>query len=76
MADSDIVTPVTSNTSGKPASGLLSLPARSTAQINMSHVHRDTAWKGREGKGREGKGREREGKGREGKLFRIQKRLF
>jgi len=36
MADSDIVTPVT--TSDKPPSGLLSLPARSIAQINMSHV--------------------------------------
>ena len=69
VADSAMLTPVTC-TSGNPPLGLLFLPARSTAHINMSHGHRDTACVGREGKGREGKGREgkgREGKGREGK---------
>ena len=60
VADSDIWTPVTC-TSGKLPLGRLPLPAKSIAQIHVSHVLRDTAcvkgegrggaWKGGEGKG-------------------------
>ena len=63
-ADSDAVAPVTC-TSGKASLDLLSIPARSTPQINMSHMHSFVCQEGREGKGGEGKGRE--GKGREWK---------
>ncbi len=78
-ADSDAVAPVTC-TSGKASLDLLSIPARSTPQINMSHMHSFVCQKKRRStaqidmshmhsfvcqEGREGKGGE--GKGREGK---------